>query len=116
MEAVEESGQKEIVIEEYVALENGSVAFASSDISPSSDTGHQLGPITSKSEDILNRFETEDIKLLNFEQLQRFVLLQQLQVLELQKKKLELDAINSNPILFDISALNISNLPNELWF
>lgn len=45
-----------------------------------------------KADDIVNLYETPQTKLLTNEQLQRIVLLQQLNVLDLQRKKLECDA------------------------
>lgn len=48
-------------------------------------------PATSKmsAEQILNELETDQTKMMNNEQLQRFVLLQQVQVVTLQRKRLE---------------------------
>lgn len=66
-----------------------------------------------KSQDFVSQFETEQTKNLSNEQLQRIVFLQKMKVLELQKKKLELEIdATSNPILFDISALNYLNGSN----
>lgn len=48
-------------------------------------------PATSKmnAEQILNELETDQTKLMNYEQLQRYVLLQQIQIVTLQRKRLE---------------------------
>lgn len=80
------------------------------------DIGGESGQ--AKSQDFVSQFETEQTKGLSNEELQRIVFLQQLKVLELQKKKLELEMnTNSNSILFDISGLNVSNIWNaNLWF
>lgn len=103
MDTIEESEQNEV---EHDNSESHSGA------SSSSDTGGESVYVASKSQDFVSQFETEDTKLLSSEQLERIVLLQKVQVLELKKKKLELQISNSNPILFDISALNASNVLN----
>lgn len=59
-------------------------------------------------QDFASQFESDQTKGLSSKQLQRIVLLQQIKVLDLLKTKLEAD---SSPILLDISAFNISNLP-----
>lgn len=62
-------------------------------------------PATSKAnaQQILNELETDQTKLMNNEQLQRYVLLQQLQVVMLQRKRLEnLNSIESGKnVTFD---------------
>lgn len=70
-----------------------------------------IAEASAEAQNLLDRFETEETKTLTTDQLQRIIFLQQIQVLELQKKKLEND-LNSNQILFDISGLNVSNVFN----
>ncbi len=46
-------------------------------------------PVVPSAEAILSQFETDQTKLMNNEQLERFVLLQKLHVITLQRKRLE---------------------------
>ena len=62
-----------------------------------------------KSKAFLERFETEETRFLTNEELQRMLFLKQLNVLDLQQRKLELEINNPNNILFDISGLNLTN-------
>lgn len=62
------------------------------------------------SQEYMDQFETEQTRNLTNDQLQRIVFLEQIKVLELQKKKLQNDINNPNPLLFDISGLNVSAL------
>lgn len=79
--------------------------------------GDKSGPdeLQPKSEFFASQFETEDTKGLSNEQLQRIVFLQQIKVLELKHKKLELEVnAETNPVLFDISGLNGLNVSGVL--
>lgn len=102
MDTIEEL--KQIEVEVYKSSES------QSGTSVASVTEDQF--IAENSQDFVSKFETEDTKMLSNEQLQRIVLLQKVNVLELQKKKLELEINNFNPMLIDISALNSSNVSN----
>lgn len=63
--------------------------------------------------DLADPLETDKTKDLSMEQLQRIVLLRQIKVLELKQAKLERDIGASDiPVLFDISSLNVSGLPD----
>lgn len=104
MDTIEELEQNEVEV--YESLESQSGA------SVASVTEGQSGFIAESSQDFVSKFETEDTKVLSNEQLQRIVLLQKVNVLELQKKKLDLEINNFNPMLIDISALNSSNVSN----
>lgn len=63
-----------------------------------------------EAQNLLDRFETEETKMLTNDQLQRIYFLQKIQVLELKKAKLENEIKNSNQFLFDLSGLNVSNV------
>lgn len=87
------------------------------------DSVVNVTPATSKrnAEQILNEFETDQTKLMSLEQLQRFLVLQQLQVVALQRKRLEqLNGIdNEKTVTFDFigfedetDGVNLTNAKN----
>lgn len=81
----------------------------------STDIEVTSGPdeLTMRAEQFVGQFETDQTVLLSNDQLKRIVLLQQVKALDLLNKKLENEInTNSNTILFDMSALNVSNVLN----
>lgn len=81
--------------------------------STSDEGGTGTDELKSRSQAFASKYESEETIFLSNEELKRIVLLQQIKTQELKQKKLELQIAGpKNPFLFDMSALNVSNLSN----
>lgn len=76
------------------------------------DADSEEAETVAEAPNILNQLESEDTRPLTNEQLQRIILLKQIDILDLQKQKLTNEVNNSGPLLLDISGLNVSSILN----